>query len=264
MIRKARKLRRSWRARLRPDSCLPMHWHVGTPNFGDDINPDFYEALSGCRIRLTRDREAPHFLGMGSILETARPGSVVLGSGLLRPDQRPAAGRVVALRGRLSAHAMGLDGEVMLGDPMVLLDRIMQPEGGDAIGLVPHARSLPHMRRQIPAGLRLVDVSLPPWQVIRQIGQCRAILSQSLHGLIVADAFRIPNLWLAPSAAMAGGRFKFDDYFSTLDHVKTPHEITPELLQSPPLGEASVGRYKGDKAAYHARLAASLREGLQG
>ncbi|WP_010140276.1 polysaccharide pyruvyl transferase family protein [Oceanicola sp. S124] len=262
MIRKVRKLNRSSRAQLRGSAARAMFWHLGTPNFGDDINPDLFEALSGQRIRLCRDRQRAHFLGMGSILGKATPQSVVLGSGLLEPVQTaPAPGRVVALRGALSARALGLEGTVPLGDPLVLVDRLMRPEGGEDVGLIPHVRSLPALRRNLPPGLRLIDVSRPPWQVLRDIGRCRVVLSQSLHGLIAADAFSIPSLWLAPSEQMQGGRFKFDDYFSTLDATRTAYPITAALLRDPPLAEASVGRYTGHKAELQAHLSAALTEG---
>lgn len=261
MIRKLRKVTRYWSARLRPASCPPIFWHVGTPNFGDDINPSFFEALSGRRLRLATDRRQPHFLGIGSILQSATEASVVLGSGLLVPERPAMPPTVVALRGQLSRRALGIAGDVPLGDPMVLVNLLVTPEGGDDIGLVPHVGSLPRLRKLVPAGIRLIDVSRDPWRVVRDIGRCRIVLSQSLHGLIVADAFEIPNIWIGPAPDMAGGSFKFEDYFSTLDAPKDAHEITSELLRTPPLGAACVGRFTGNKAEYRAILGAAIREG---
>lgn len=262
MIRKVKKISRYWTARLRPSACPPLFWHVGTPNFGDDINPAFFEALAGVRLRLATDRGAPHFLGMGSILSAATSESVVLGAGLLDEARSDSSGRVVSLRGQLSREALKITADIPLGDPMVLVDRLIRPERGDSIGLVPHVRSLPLLRKVVPPGLHLIDVSRAPWQVLREIGNCRAVLSQSLHGVIAADAFEIPNIWLAPGPAMTGGRFKFDDYFSTLDSPKISHEITLELLAAPPLKEASVGRYQGNKSEYHAMIRVAIQEGL--
>lgn len=261
-LRKVTKISRYWRARLRPAHMAPMFWHIGRPNFGDDINPALFEALTGVPIRLTRDRTAPHFLGMGSIAAKATEASVILGAGLIAPEP-PAARprRIIALRGVLSQNLLAPDAQVMLGDPMVLIDRLVRATPEIDIGFVPHVGSFPLARKIAPPDMHVIDPGKAPWQVIRDIARCRRILSQSLHGLIVADALAIPNLWVAPSADMFGGRFKFDDYFSTLDAAKTPHELTRDLLHHPPADAFSVGQYQGDKAAYHARLTQALREG---
>jgi hypothetical protein len=42
-----------------------------------------------------------------------------------------------------------------------------------------------------------------------------------LHGLIVADSLGIPNAWIE-SPDLIGGRFKFDDYYSSLDVCENP------------------------------------------
>lgn len=43
-----------------------------------------------------------------------------------------------------------------------------------------------------------------------------AILSQSLHGLVIADSFGVPNVWLRLEELHTGGDFKFLDYFSSV------------------------------------------------
>jgi hypothetical protein len=250
---------------LRPGTLPPLFWHIGTPNFGDDINPAFFAALTGQRLRLATRRDVPHFLGMGSILDRATDQSVVLGAGLIAPDAAPRQmpARIIALRGHLSCQALGLAPDMPLGDPMVLLDRLMRADPDGTTGFVPHVSMTRQARRLLPPGMRLIDVAADPWQVIRDIASCQRILSQSLHGLIVADALGIANLWVAPDPGMAGGRFKFDDYFSMLDAPKMAHSLTRDLLAAPPAAEFSVAVYRGDKAAYHDALRAALT-GWQG
>lgn len=262
MIRKTRKVVRYWSSRLRSSSCVPLYWHIGTPNFGDDINPSFFEQLTGVRLRLETRRKTPHFFGVGSILNRATETSITLGCGLLEPVSEPPRPRVVSLRGELSRRTLGIDSDIPLGDPLVLIDRLVKPKGGDAVGFIPHVRSASALRKYVPDDMRFIDPGRPPWQVVQAIGECSMVLSQSLHGLIVADALAIPNLWLAPSAHMKGGSFKFEDYFSTLDAPKTSHAITPELLNDVPWHAFSVGRYKGNKSEYHDVLRAAIREGI--
>lgn len=259
---KAVKLARYWSARLRPPALPALFWHIGVPNFGDDINPALFQALTGARFRFAANRNAPHFLGMGSIFAAATEASIVLGAGLLTPAPPVARPHVVALRGKLTQATLGMGGDVPLGDPMVLVDRIFTADRGDVTGFVPHVGSLALARRIVPRDVRLIDVRQDPWQVIREIGRCRRVFSQSLHGLIVADALGVENLWLDPSQGMRGGRFKFDDYFSTLDAPKPSHPMTADVLCNPPLADFSVGRYQGDKDAYHRLLKAAVLEGV--
>ena len=53
--------------------------------------------------------------------------------------------------------------------------------------------------------------------VIDQICSCEIIASSSLHGLIVPDAYNIPNCWITLSGKISGGLFKFYDYFSSVN-----------------------------------------------
>ncbi len=262
MIHKLRKVTRYWSARMRPQSCPPLFWHVGVPNFGDDINASLFEALYGMRMRFAADRSRPHFMGMGSILKSATESSVVLGTGLLTPLPLKKPLDVVSVRGELSRRQLGLVQDIPLGDPMVLVNMLMAPERGGETGYVPHVSMIRRLRGRLPPGIRLIDVRRPPWEVVREIGRCRLVLSQSLHGLIVADAFEIPNIWVAPNREMVGGDFKFQDYFSTLDAPKESHAPSPDLFGNPPRDAASVGRFKGNKAEYRALLGAALERGL--
>lgn len=260
MFERITKLARFARWRLAPHRGLPLWWHVGRPNFGDDINPTFFGRLAGRCVRIEVDRRRPHLLGAGSILERATQASVVCGSGFLQPPQGrfAACGAVVAVRGELSLAAIGRPRDVFLGDPLVLVDAwATRREPRHRFGIVPHVRSLGRWRRLNIRGLHLIDPGLPPWQVVEEIGACETVLSQSLHGLIVADALGVPNVWIAPSRDMVGDRFKFDDYFSTID---APKECVPEcrdVFENPATLMAGVGRYRFSKAEYRRVLTAA-------
>lgn len=257
---------RFWRSKLRPRSAIPAFWHVGRPNFGDDINPAYWEWLGGRHVRFVSDRTRPHLLGIGSILNRASSGSIVVGSGFLRPEdrvsQRPLA--VIAVRGELSLSALGDVGTALLGDPLVLCDRFMPlPTKRYRLAWVPHVTSIDAARRLAGPEVHVIDPTGDPRQVIADIAASELVMSQSLHGLVVADAFAIPSLWIAPSPAMIGGRFKFDDYFSTLDAPKPMYPQSVDLLARPPIEAFSIGRYRFDKDDYAARMKASLDEWVE-
>lgn len=259
---KIEKQLRYWRWRLATRG-LPIWWHVGRPNFGDDLTPDLFQQLTGRSVRFEPDRSAPHVLGMGSILSKATPASIVCGSGLITPVATSIRARAIAVRGELSLRALASPpGDVLLGDPAVLVSELVTPTSRKRcpFGFVPHIRSVDRWRAWTVKGHELIDPSAPVWKVVEEIAACETIISQSLHGLIVADALGIPNVWVAPSATMMGGRFKFDDYFTTIDSPKEMVLETPDLFSDPLAFTPSLGRYRFDKAAYRARLRATFAE----
>ncbi|MFN3547511.1 MAG: polysaccharide pyruvyl transferase family protein [Mesorhizobium sp.] len=253
---KIEKQFRYWRWRLSA-GVLPMWWHVGRPNFGDDLTPDLFHRLTGAGVRFEPNRSAPHVLGMGSILSKATPASIICGSGLIAPTASGIRARAVAVRGELSLRALASPpDDLMLGDPAVLVSQLVTPPARKRhpFGFVPHVRSVDRWRAWNFKGHKLIDPAAPAWKVVDEIAACETIVSQSLHGLIVADALGIPNVWVAPSANMMGGRFKFDDYFTTIDAPKEMVLETPDIFSDPRAFTASLGHYRFDKAAYRARL----------
>jgi pyruvyltransferase len=48
--------------------------------------------------------------------------------------------------------------------------------------------------------------------------ECKIVLSSSLHGLVLADSFQIPNKRIVLSNNIIGGDFKFKDYYSGIDN----------------------------------------------
>ena len=95
--------------------------------------------------------------------------------------------------------------------------------------------------------------------MVEAIASCEVVLSQSLHGLIVADALGVPNVWIAPTGDMVGGRFKFDDYFSTLDAAKECVPETADVFERPSVFGAGVGRYRHCKETYRRAIAEACR-----
>lgn len=257
LLPRLEKLRRYLVRRLAPRDALPVWWHVGRPNFGDDVNPTFFGRLAGRPVRFAVARDRPHLLGAGSILDRASPASIVCGSGFLREPQAVVqAADIVAVRGALSLAACPRPEGVLLGDPLVLVDAFAPPVAKrHRFGFVPHVTSVERWRRLNARGGHLVHPGRDPWRVVAEIAACEVVLSQSLHGLIVADALGVPNVWVAPSGAMAGDRFKFDDYFSTLDRPKEPVPESRELFVDPGRHAATVGRYRFSKADYRQAIA---------
>jgi pyruvyltransferase len=61
------------------------------------------------------------------------------------------------------------------------------------------------------------------------------ILSSSLHGLICADAYGIPNAWIWLSEKLRGGDFKFRDYRLS---IKAGEPMPIDISKKPTLEDA--------------------------
>lgn len=93
------------------------------------------------------------------------------------------------------------------------------------VGIIPHWREKEHiifqkLLKHYPNSV-FIDVNNDPLGVVKTISRCKVIISSSLHGLIVADSFHIPNVHIVVTNNMIGDGFKFDDYYSAYgkDHI---------------------------------------------
>jgi len=55
-------------------------------------------------------------------------------------------------------------------------------------------------------------------EYIAQLSGCRAVASSTLHGLIFAASYGIPGLRILLSDKVAGGHFKFEDFYGGIGH----------------------------------------------
>ena len=79
--------------------------------------------------------------------------------------------------------------------------------------------------------------------VIDQICSCESIASSSLHGLIISDAYHVPNTRILLSTLIEGGDFKYLDYFASVHREDTiPLDFTHSI--SLPSLNSSLENYK--------------------
>lgn len=258
MFHKVAKVSRFLRWRFRDHSAIPLYWHIGQPNFGDDINPQLFERISGQRMRLETGQQKPHLLGMGSILNRSTANSFILGSGMLSPLACTKYAEVFAVRGQKSRDTLGLSSNTPLGDPMVTIGLFIERNPKYELGIVPHVTEFASIRSAMGKQAKIIDPAASPMSVVKAISECKLILSQSLHGLIVADALGIPNVWIEPSSKMIGGEFKFHDYFSTIDCPKEAVSVgdLPRALNLK--GFATIGRFHYNIKQYRDYLSDSV------
>ena len=109
------------------------------------------------------------------------------------------------------------------------------------LGIIPHFVDFEEVNNVYKniSGIRVIDLITDSIEeTTKEILECKNIVSSSLHGIIVGQAYQIPTLWVKFSDKLSGDNVKFYDYFDTvglnytnelfIDPLKTGHQ---ELLK---------------------------------
>jgi len=190
---------------------LKGYWWTGHRNFGDLLTPILLRELAHIELDWARAVDAD-MIGAGSIA-THIPkgwGGIVWGTGKPRKTDNIdlSQANVLALRGSLTAEGSGAKRGYVLGDPGLLVSLLPDIEVNETIPLGVVAHWEDRMLKTRWKG-ELIDVEGDPMEVIRQIARCRRVVSSSLHGIIVADAFGKERRWERSSKQPM---FKFADH----------------------------------------------------
>lgn len=212
-------------------TIAPMFWSAGLLNMGDWIGPILVRKMTG-RIPVPFDRAGigPRSLyTIGSILGWINRSNIdVWGSGLIEPlnpkqiaDKSKLKGVAIhAVRGKLTrdnvADSLSWEVPPIFGDPALLLPRYIKGHDKDSgPAFVAHHRHRTAIAK-LP-GVRMVDVRADVKDVAREISRSSVVFSTALHGIILAQAYEVPWVWIKlEDSPLWGGDFKFMDFFSTL------------------------------------------------
>ena len=198
----------------------------GPHNFGDELGAIILRKL-GYRVRRVSFAKADVLLTgtMVDPAETKNPNATLIGTGSGHEHESVHNFNVLAARGALTAANLKVEG-VPLGD-LGLLASLIWPKQPPKynIGIVRHYVD----SDEYGFGDLIIDASAPAEQVIQQISSCRVIFSSSLHGLIVADSYGIPNMRIARDDVITGN-YKWLDYKSAF--VKPLGDIQFDLIEA--------------------------------
>lgn len=221
----------------------------GQRNFGDYLSPLLVEMLAGKPVVYAPVHKA-EMMAIGSIMPREQKARRFLlprrlhiwGTGTDAPGLSFSARHYYhAVRGvKTLAQVAGLRSSPALGDPGLLAAQWWagraKPGKRYRVGLIPHYvdRDNPYVQQaaKLP-GVKLIDVFWPVEEVLRAVQACDFILSSSMHGLIVADAFAVPNRRLVLSTGMISD-YKFLDYYSAFG-MREPAPMRGEALLDLPL-----------------------------
>lgn len=260
-------------------------------NIGDSINPYIFERILQVDFENVDYRNCD-ITGIGSGLRRffVKPNSlhdlksIILGRLKSKPLVLWSAGFLQTPTGkeictRKNIVVASVRGELSKKWVEKLLNRRLNCTTGDAgllaaelitnsvtkkyeVGIIPHDKDrgdaiVEKLHKNLPDST-VIDVRGDVMEVLNKIASCRTIVSSSLHGLIIADSFHIPNAHIIISDRLSGDGFKFDDYYSCYgmsdiaidirdeEHLKSihPKKIIEEYKVSPVVVEKKKSEIK--------------------
>ena len=212
-------------------------------NFGDYLASVIVQRMLATRERVADEpvTRSARLLSLGSVLHFANTGDTIWGTGRNGkiPDDRHRFDSldVRAVRGprtRAFLHELGIAAPPIYGDPALLLprlfsDRFVPAPVSGRIGLICNLND-PEPDLD---GAEVLPLRIDPcdhWaKVIDDLLSCEHVVSSSLHGLVIADAYGIPCSHLRLSDIEPD--FKYHDYFEGMGRTDywTSHSYADAL-----------------------------------
>lgn len=213
---------------------MKMYYFRGTPpNFGDELNRWLWPRLLPGFFDGKEDRI---FLGIGSILFDFHPPEsrkIVFGAGYGGYTPLPridASWDIYFVRGPMTARAIGVSEALGVGDAAILLRSCIgaQPPKYFSASFMPHWESVcdgEWARVCAEAGLHFIDPRAPVETVLNAILSSEVVVTEAMHGAIVADALRVP--WVPVRPIQPQHRRKWLDWASALQLELRPMLLSP-------------------------------------
>lgn len=206
-------------------------------NYGDILSVQIVSWVSGKEVSFYN---APHsrkkwfkktyLMAIGSIMKYTQPKATVWGSGIISRKDQFSNATFCAVRGPLSRkriQELGYSCPEIYGDPAILLPAYYQPtiQKKYEYGFIPHYVDQEVVQawygeEKDSAVLNLMNDNV--FYTTDRILECKKIISSSLHGVIVAQAYGIPAIWVQFSDKLSGDNVKYDDYFLSVG--MTPYQ----------------------------------------
>lgn len=196
-------------------------------NIGDNISPIIVDYVARQKnIQVDKHiRSSRHLYAVGSIITAGPQDCTIWGSGLLNTSilNRLAYRKldIRAVRGPLTRIILmdqGFDVPEVYGDPAIFLPLIYNEdvEKKYDVGLITH------FNEQVEYDsnkFHRIDIVTDDYKrFVKEIKSCRLIISSSLHGIIISEAYGIPSILLKPQRDM----LKYFDYYYSTGRYKFP------------------------------------------
>lgn len=213
---------------------INAYWFTseGSTNWGDDINQYIISKMSGIPLEnvINNADSGKTLKAIGSIFhQQPKDGDIYWGTGSIHNGTIPRNLDIDirAVRGPLTRSFLiknGYDCPEIYGDPALLMPDFYNPtiEKTNLIGIIPHVSEIdsPPVKSILKRNpkLKLIDIRLGHEEFIDELKSVEFVLSSSLHGLMMADAYHIRNAKIdIVGPQHKGSAWKYIDYFSSVN-----------------------------------------------
>jgi len=192
-------------------------------NFGDDLNEWLWPKIFKTGYDNYFDDETL-FIGIGSILDENVPDfkrKVILGSGYAysSPPKVDSYWSFYSVRGPLTAQILGLNNDIAITDSAIIstpfLDQFQSNR--TSVSFMPHHRHthLPWSKLCEELDILYIDPCDGVESCLSKIGKSKVIITEAMHGAIIADCMRIP--WIPIKSSQAINDFKWKDWTLSME-----------------------------------------------
>ena len=200
-----------------------------TGNVGDDLNPFLWTKLIP---NLVNEDQSTIFVGIGSIFDTrydAYSKKIVFGAGARSAEQLPKVDDtwdIKFVRGPLTSKSLQDRGVAAnyITDPGILVSNFfLKPKTVKGkIGLIPYYLTEHEPWHHISKllGYTLISPTLSVEDFVLQVGECELVVTEAMHGSIIADAMRVPWIPYSSSTMLHENQthnFKWTDWCSSME-----------------------------------------------
>ncbi len=221
---------------------MKLYYHKGK-NFGDQLNPLIFDHFMPNAFD---ENSEGLFVGIGSLIGLVSrfpQRKVVFSSGLADGDASTygpvpedlSSYEFVCVRGPLTAKRLGLSADLAITDGAILLAAMHLPleRSHEVISFMPHAGSeqfYDHQKMAEELGWQFISPMEEPHQVLQKMMRSKFIVTEAMHGAIVADTLRIP--WIPYVGFSTVNHFKWKDWCMSMEMEYQPHVLKPYFSSS--------------------------------
>jgi hypothetical protein len=222
---------------------IKLNWWIrpAPGNMGDWLSPYIVHKITGSSVSFTPAAKAK-LISLGSIGRYIGDSTTVWGTGISSRDtQLSKSARYLAVRGPHTADAIKKSGGTppkVLGDPGIIMPSIYSPKTkkSEDYGFVRH---FVHQgcSLNIENGIRDINILLSsPVDIenfIDQIYECKAIVTTSLHVLILCISYRIPCRLISVTEqgnGVHGDGIKYRDFYEGVGISPKSHADFGDLI----------------------------------